>query len=80
MVIYGCHCRISPVVDDIFINDLNILKNSVNNSEILKNILSNEHQESIAKDKTRKGKEHILDNSIIDYLPKYKQLILTHGH
>ena len=58
------HSRISPVVDNIFIHDSNILKNSVNTPEILKNILWNEQHESITKNKTVKlenGKSHILD-------------------
>ena len=45
-------------------NDFNIFKNSVNNPEILINILSNELHESITKNKTiklEKAKSHILD-------------------
>ena len=50
---------VSPVVDNIFIHDSNILKNYVNSSEILKNILSNEQHESITKKtiKLEKGKK-----------------------
>ena len=33
---YDYYSQISPVVDDIFIHDSNILKNSVNSPEILK--------------------------------------------
>ena len=46
---YGHQSRISPVVDNIFIHDSNILKNYVNSPEILKNILSNEQHESFTK-------------------------------
>ena len=46
---YDHQSRISLVVDDILIHDSNILKNSVNSPEILKNILLNEQHESIKK-------------------------------
>ena len=46
---YDHHSRISPAVDDIFIQDSNIINNSVNSPEILKNIFSNEQHESITK-------------------------------
>ena len=65
-------------------HDYNVLKNSVNSTEVLKNILSNNQSESITKNKTNKlekGKSHILNldrlnkrskehqnNSIISYL------------
>ena len=51
---YDHHFRISPVVDNIFIHDSNIINNSVNSPQILKNILSNEQHESITKNKTIK--------------------------
>ena len=34
---YDHHSRISPAADGIFVNDSNILKKSVNSSEVLKN-------------------------------------------
>ena len=46
---YDLHSRISPVVDNISIHDSNIINNSVNSPEILKNILSNEQNESMTK-------------------------------
>ena len=73
---YDHHSRISPVVDDIFIHDSNNLKNSVNNSEILKNFLSNEQHESITKNKTiklEKAKSHCLDLDGLNSLSKEHQ-------
>ena len=51
---YDYYSQISPVVDDIFIHDSYVLKNSVNSPEILKNILSNEQHENITKNKAIK--------------------------
>ena len=73
---YDYYSQISPVVDDIFIHDSNILKNSVNSPEILKNILSNEQHESITKNKTiklQKAKSHILDIHGLNRLSKEHQ-------
>ena len=56
------HSWISPIVDDIFIHDYNILKNSVNSPKILKNILLNKQHKSITNNKTiEKVKGHCLD-------------------
>ena len=68
---YDHHSQISPV--DTFIHDFNILKNPVNIPEILKNTLSNEHHESITKNKTiklEKAKSHILDLDGLNRLSK----------
>ena len=73
---YDHHSRISPVVDNIFIHDYNVLKNSVNSAEILKSILSNEQPESITKNKTiklKKGKSHILSLDGLNKLSKEHQ-------
>ena len=73
---YDHHSRISPVVDNIFIHDSNIINNSVNSPQILKNILSNEQHESITKNKTiklEKGKSHILDLDGLNKLSKEHQ-------
>ena len=48
------HSLISPVVDGIFIHDSNILKNSANSPEVLKNLLSNVQHESNTKNKAIK--------------------------
>ena len=73
----------SPVVDDTFIHDFNILKNSVNCPEILKNILSNEQHESITKNKSiklEKAKSHILDLGGLNRLIKEHQNNLIIGY
>ena len=73
---YDHHSQISPVVDDTFIHDFNILKNPVNSPEILKNTLSNEQHESITKNKTiklEKAKSHILDLDGLNRLSKEHQ-------
>ena len=73
---YDYYSQISPVVDDIFIHDSNILKNSVNSPEILKNILSNEQHESITKNKTiklEKAKSHLLHLDGLNRLSKEHQ-------
>ena len=73
---YDHHSWISPVADDTFLHDFNILKNPVNSPEILKSTLSNEQHESITKNKTiklKKAKSHILDLDGLNRLSKEHQ-------
>ena len=73
---YDHHSRKLPVVDNIFIHDSNIINNSVNSPQILKNILSKEQHESITKNETiklEKGKCHILDLDGLNKLSKEHQ-------
>ena len=63
------------MVDNIFIHDSNILKNTVNSPEILKN-KSDEQHESITKNQTvnlEKGKRHTLDLDGLNKLSKEHQ-------
>ena len=80
---YDHHSRISPAPDDTFIHDSNVLKNSVNSPEILKNILSNEQHESITQNKSiklEKAKSHILVLDALNSLSKEHQTNLITGY
>ena len=73
---YEHHSRISPLVDNIFIHDSNIINNYVNSPQILRNILSNEQHESTTNNETitlKMGKSHILDLDGLNKLIKEHQ-------
>ena len=75
---YVHHSWVFPIVNNTFIHDSNILKNSVNSpAHFIKSILSNEQHESITKlrlnkTKLEKTKSHILD---LDGLVKNTKII-----
>ena len=74
--LYEHHSRISPLVDNIFIHDSNIINNYVNSPQILRNILSNEQHESTTNNETitlKMGKSHILDLDGLNKLSKEHQ-------